>query len=229
MAKPNCSKCGEIKTGSYVKESWCGICVNARRKELKAERRTAKGLPPIGSGRDPKCKKCGILKEQGYFDSPWCRACKCAAEKVRYDAKCAAQNKEPRRDGRNPICKCGKIKECPDSGFCTDCNTAIKRDRRLEKRADPEWIRAERERNINRYKNSFESTVKKLCRRETNRLERIGVLIRNPCEVCGTKESIEFHHDDYTRADLVRCLCTRHHAKHHREERKLKKQQQEIK
>lgn len=48
---------------------------------------------------------------------------------------------------------------------------------------------------------------------------RDGRLIKQPCEVCGTTESIEAHHDDYSKPLDIRWLCTRHHADHHKQER----------
>jgi hypothetical protein len=44
---------------------------------------------------------------------------------------------------------------------------------------------------------------------------RNGKLKRQPCEVCGTTERIEAHHDDYSKPLEVRWLCTTHHAEHH--------------
>lgn len=40
-----------------------------------------------------------------------------------------------------------------------------------------------------------------------------GVLVRQPCEVCGAKGLA--HHDDYTKPLEVRWLCPLHHARHH--------------
>jgi len=42
-----------------------------------------------------------------------------------------------------------------------------------------------------------------------------GRLVRGPCEACGTMESIEAHHDDYSRPLDVVWLCTKHHAELH--------------
>lgn len=43
-----------------------------------------------------------------------------------------------------------------------------------------------------------------------NRL-RSGEIVRQPCEVCGTTENIQAHHDDYSKPLEVRWLCQIHH------------------
>ena len=43
---------------------------------------------------------------------------------------------------------------------------------------------------------------------------RLGVIKRQPCEVCGG-EKADMHHDDYSRPFDVRFLCRRHHKQHH--------------
>ena len=42
-----------------------------------------------------------------------------------------------------------------------------------------------------------------------------GVLIKQRCEVCGTKKGIQAHHDDYAKPLDVRWLCRSHHKQHH--------------
>jgi hypothetical protein len=44
-------------------------------------------------------------------------------------------------------------------------------------------------------------------------------LKREPCEVCGEPKS-HGHHDDYSKPLEVRWLCVKHHAEHHRLERR---------
>ena len=45
---------------------------------------------------------------------------------------------------------------------------------------------------------------------------RKGYLIKQPCEVCGTMENIQAHHEDYAKPLDVRWLCQKHHMELHR-------------
>jgi len=40
---------------------------------------------------------------------------------------------------------------------------------------------------------------------------RSGRLIKKPCEICGSMEKIEAHHNDYRKKLIVRWLCAYHH------------------
>lgn len=42
-----------------------------------------------------------------------------------------------------------------------------------------------------------------------------GDLVRQPCEVCGTTEQINAHHEDYSKPLDVMWLCAMHHRMHH--------------
>ena len=45
-----------------------------------------------------------------------------------------------------------------------------------------------------------------------------GVLVRGPCESCGTAKDVQSHHDDYDRPLEVKWLCITCHAAHHMKE-----------
>jgi len=49
-----------------------------------------------------------------------------------------------------------------------------------------------------------------------NNAVRDGKLTRQPCEVCGSTERVQKHHDDYSKPLEVRWFCPKHHGKHHR-------------
>jgi hypothetical protein len=53
---------------------------------------------------------------------------------------------------------------------------------------------------------------------------RQGVLIKQPCEVCGDPKT-QGHHDDYSKPLSVRWLCQKHHWDIHRQERALQREQ----
>jgi len=44
---------------------------------------------------------------------------------------------------------------------------------------------------------------------------KAGTLERQPCEVCGSTERVEGHHDDYDQPLAVRWLCKQHHEEAH--------------
>lgn len=44
---------------------------------------------------------------------------------------------------------------------------------------------------------------------------RRGLVVQQPCEICGDAKS-EAHHDDYDRPLLIQWLCRKHHKAHHK-------------
>jgi uncharacterized Zn finger protein (UPF0148 family) len=50
-----------------------------------------------------------------------------------------------------------------------------------------------------------------------------GILVRQPCEVCGATKYIDAHHEDYTKPLSVRWLCRSHHRQTHTRIAKLNK------
>ena len=51
----------------------------------------------------------------------------------------------------------------------------------------------------------------------TNQAIALGLLSRQPCEVCGMTK-VHAHHVDYTKPLEVRWLCSAHHRENHRGE-----------
>lgn len=220
MATPNCNKCGSLKTGSYVKESWCATCTGERRKLARARRRAERDLPEYGSGRDPKCKICRAVKEERYKDGSYCAACKLAIAKVAYAKKRDEAGITPKRVGRNPICKCGVTKENPKEAKCSKCTNERKRNARLKKKLEnPNFMQEERERINKWYEEDKLHALKRRTREATARRIKVGLLIKQPCEVCRTNNNVQAHHDDYNDPMNVRWLCSWHHAEHHKNEK----------
>ena len=56
----------------------------------------------------------------------------------------------------------------------------------------------------------------KVCARKiAYEAKKCGLIKIQPCEVCGTTERLEMHHDDYAKPMDVRWLCKEHHKKYH--------------
>lgn len=54
-------------------------------------------------------------------------------------------------------------------------------------------------------------------RAKVNRLfERKNPQVEKICQICGSKEKIEFHHNDYTKPYIVNILCKYCHSDYHR-------------
>jgi len=113
-------------------------------------------------------------------------------------------------------------------GVCKECHSRISietRDKDKARLRAREWQEKsryrhrpeviERERNRSKVRNK---TLEAKCRFIANRAIKQGVLVRpNFCPVCGGKEKIEAHHDDYFRPLEVKWMCPLCHAKYHRE------------
>ena len=83
-------------------------------------------------------------------------------------------------------------------------------------RANPDKAAKIYERANNRRFDSLDEYIKYVARYTTNNAVKRGLLVKQPCEVCGTDENVEAHHDDYMRPLDVRWLCRTHHGEHHR-------------
>lgn len=186
-----CPKCGEQKDKVDKDGVWrCTKCRKARSKELRAEKRAEKGLQPLGNGRRAlNCYNCGKEKEnpkQGY-----CNTCKNEKER---DRTLRTGKVKRHRTGK---CRCGNEFASYSKCFCVDCYRAY----RAAKRQDPQYM---------------QQTFKDAVRSFTRRCITIGILVKEPCKVCGTNENIEAHHEDYTKPLDVIWLCRNHHREHHK-------------
>lgn len=52
-------------------------------------------------------------------------------------------------------------------------------------------------------------------RRKFTEALRKGILVKTPCEICGNPE-VDGHHSDYTKPEVVKWLCKKHHHQEHR-------------
>lgn len=184
-----CSTCKKEKEPGRENESRCKACKAAARKAKNDKRRSDLGLPEYGTGRKLTCSSCGATKEDR--DRSYCRACFVKKERERYQ----------KQHGLSIYCECGNEKESYRRDRCDKCQLVIDR---AKYKADSKKYRA----SINGYKS--------LVRNVTFKAIQQGLLVKKPCEVCGTTEKVEAHHDDYTKPLEVRWLCKTHHQEHHK-------------
>jgi hypothetical protein len=112
-------------------------------------------------------------------------------------------NPDPsRKGGRHSICK--------------ECGRAV---RAAHRRANPELVRAYRERPEERAKQRARDAAKYARRR--------GRLIAQPCAVCGDPR-VHAHHPNYAKRLEVVWLCQIHHAEVHRRERAEQRSLREV-
>jgi len=76
----------------------------------------------------------------------------------------------------------------------------------------------------NRKKNP-NAKVKAWCRSQVLTAKRNGLLVVQPCEVCGSTTRVQGHHDNYFLPLKVNWLCQTHHAQRHYELEQIAKEQ----
>lgn len=136
------------------------------------------------------CKRCGNTTNE-FYDSnkSWCKECiKSRARQSRIDRLDAVKEYERVR-GRTRKRK-AKVR----------AYAKTEKGKAARARASKAW------RQRNKLKVAAHSAVA--------RALSSGLLIRQPCEVCGATPA-EAHHDDYTKPLDVRWLCDEHHKHHH--------------
>lgn len=109
---------------------------------------------------------------------------------------------------------------------CRECNTARNRERyrddnRVREKqlvANAKWRleNKDRQRELEAQFNQRTPRNQK-ARNKVSHMIRRGYWTKQPCEVCGSTEGIEAHHDSYAEAHwtTVRWLCKEHHEKWH--------------
>jgi hypothetical protein len=108
-------------------------------------------------------------------------------------------------------------------GHLNKCKSCTRSDSKSNRIENIDRIRAyDRERGnrqkpgyVQEYRKNFPNKYK--AHTLVNNCIRDGKLFPEPCEVCGTKESVHAHHDDYAKPLNVRWLCAAHHKQWHAE------------
>ncbi len=190
------AKLSRDKNGSEVKRGiYCSRCFEVKEHQergycLKCERERYKEKDT------PYCVTCGNSKENPR-DS-YCNTCKNEKNKI----KSIEEGKRPQNPagmGRKSTCStCGYEKEenYLNESRCMKCRTKARKDNRPF-RTDEQ---------------KFKAAVRSLT---ANKILQ-GALIRSPCEVCGTEDDVQAHHDDYYKPLDVRWLCRNHHREYHK-------------
>lgn len=109
---------------------------------------------------------------------------------------------------------------------CKTCTKDAVRRRYQEVGGRPEYER-EREKRPERkqqksnaqQRHRANNPLKYKARNAVNNAIRDGRLVKGPCEVCGTTERVQAHHDDYTKPLKVHWLCFQHHREDEHEQK----------
>lgn len=97
--------------------------------------------------------------------------------------------------------KCGNVVERKDQRYCNKCHATYMRERR-KKHMDL----------------TDNQRIKANCRSYANVYKRRGLLIMQPCIVCGVLPT-QMHHNNYASPLAVTWLCGEHHKLRHTKER----------
>ena len=175
--------------------------------------------------RKPACKSCGVPlngddRRQVYCTAECMRKWRNETRHRRVTAACEHCGKEY----QSLAYPSGK----PRGKFCSRacCADAFKASGVFKGENNPRWLGGVSNDNMRYNRRQRERQPERVAARTaTMKAIASGRLVRQPCEVCGTAEKVEAHHDDYTKALEVRWLCVVHHDEHHANERRLKRAQ----
>lgn len=96
------------------------------------------------------------------------------------------------------ICiRCKKEKRQPHQRYCKGCHNAYMREWRKTHKLTPSQRHRDR------------------CRGYAHIYYKRGLLLKEPCQICGDPNS-QMHHDDYNHPLDVKWLCRKHHIRYHR-------------
>lgn len=214
--------CGKEKAS--LRKKLCDECrINNKREKARKDARIHRAKHGSKVNRGEHCSMCRGVKE--HRERGYCLAC----ERIRYLTR------------SKPDCsKCGKLKDNPRDSYCNDCKNEKARARSLiEGRRykhpsglKPTCSNCGRDKEDNYKKDAYcrscrllkrklrkpfmsdEQKFKEASRRLTRLAIKRGVLIKQPCEVCG-EVNVDAHHDDYEKPLEIRWLCKNHHREYH--------------
>ena len=209
-----CRRCGNEREPENAKQACCKECRKLERAEASVKRRELLGLRPWGQSKT-QCGDCEQTKEDPR--QTYCNPCR------RKRNKAWALSTGRIKSHKTGLCPCGAERAPHQQRFCSACKAADSRKYRAikgytekDKATRKIWARANRAKIKLRMETDPLFKLRITTRAVTNRYIKSGILIKQPCEVCGVMEKVEAHHDDYTKPMDVRWLCRSHHAEHHR-------------
>lgn len=217
-----CSTCKKEKEAGRDNESRCKACKSQANKDKRAKKRAEKGIEPFNTGRSLYCYDCKSLKEVRSYG--YCNACR---RKKDNDKRLANGITKKHQTG---LCPCGNKRADYSSSYCISCLSVLSKKWHSQNPLSKEQVERRRERNRSLYhkkKNcddveirnplsEEQRLIRNYARNITRRYIKLGKLIPQSCEICGTNVNIHAHHDDYEKPIDIRWLCRKHHAEHHR-------------
>ncbi len=125
--------------------------------------------------------------------------------------------------------KCGQIKNLSDfyfhkgmaDGLLNKCESCCRSDVRENRKKNIDHYREYDRARGNRQDKSYQENYKReypnkfKAHNLVNSAIRSKKLFKEPCEICGTTESVHAHHDDYLKPLNIRWLCAVHHKEWH--------------
>lgn len=226
-----CARCKQGKSGDEFyrgHKSWCRECIKAYARERRGPRKR----PVLPDGRR-RCARCLEIKPTEQFVprtgggwKSYCRPCD-RFKNEEYRKGSVESPRGPlgsewagwRSTGKKSCAQCGQEKPIHDfywdaakrrpHGWCKACE--LERHKR--------WLRtaagraAQKRDAARRYRNDPKVAVRHL----TTAAIKLGLLVRQPCEVCGVT-AVQAHHTDYGKPLEVRWLCALHHSDLHKGE-----------
>jgi hypothetical protein len=108
---------------------------------------------------------------------------------------------------------------------CIECNKKDVAENYFKKHGYYKEYDKARQKEPERRKNKLEyqkvarakDPEKNRARRFVDRYVMEGRIVKQPCVICGTMETLEAHHPDYSQPLLIEWLCMAHHKEKHKQ------------